>query len=46
VLVLHDPSSDTTVNLDIDREFEGWSVADSGSNYAVLRRGSREIRLN
>jgi chromosome partitioning protein len=45
VLVLHDPSSDTTVNLNIDREFEGWSVADSGSNYAVLRRGSREIRL-
>lgn len=45
VLVLNDQSSDTTVNLSIDREFDGWSVADSGSDYAVLRQGSREIRL-
>lgn len=45
VLMLNDRSSDTTVNLSIDREFEGWSVADSGSNYAVLRHGSRQIRL-
>jgi len=45
VLVLNDRSSDTTVNLSIDREFDGWSVADSGSDFAVLRQGSREIRL-
>ena len=45
VLVLNDRSSDTTVNLSIDSEFDGWSVADSGRDYAVLRQGSREIRL-
>lgn len=45
VLVLNDRSNDTTVNLSTDREFDGWSVADSGSDYAVLRQGSREIRL-
>ena len=45
VLVLNDRSSDSTVNLSIDSEFDGWSVADSGRDYAVLRQGSREIRL-
>lgn len=45
VLVLNDRSKDSTVNLSIDAEVDGWSVADSGSNYAVLRHGSREVRL-
>ena len=45
VLVLRDQHSASTVNLNIDSEIDGWSVADSGSDYAVLRQGSREIRL-
>lgn len=45
VLVLNDRANDTTVNLSVDGEFDGWTVADSGSNYAVLRQDSREVRL-
>ena len=45
VLLLNDRSNDPTVSLSVDGEFEGWSVADSGSNYAVLRHGEREVRL-
>jgi len=45
MLVLNDLSTDTTVHVSIDDEFNGWSIADSGSDYAVLRQGNREVRL-
>lgn len=45
VLVLNDQSKDSTVNLSVDAEVDGWSVADSGSNFAVLRNDDREVRL-
>lgn len=45
VLMLSDENNDTTVNLNIDDEIDGWSVADSGSDYAVLRQDGREVRL-
>ena len=45
VLVLNDQSKDSTVNLSVDAEVDGWSVADSGSNFAVLRHDDREVRL-
>gem|GEM_PF-82565 len=45
VLLLNDLSNDTTVSLNVDNQVDGWSVAHSGRDYAVLRQGTNEVRL-
>lgn len=45
VLVLNDHRDNTTVHLGTNSELDGWSVTDSGSDFAVLRQGDHEVHL-
>lgn len=45
VLVLNDDRDNTTVHLGVDGELDGWSVTESGNDYAVLRQGDQEVHL-
>jgi chromosome partitioning protein len=45
VLILNDRYDETTVRLRKDEKFDGWTVMDTGPNYAVLAQGEDEVRF-
>ena len=45
VLILNDRQNQETVRVDSDGELNGWTVKESGPNYAVLVQGSDKVRM-
>ena len=45
VFMLNDREEDATVHLSSDGDLDGWTIKDSGPDFAVLVQGEDEIRL-
>jgi chromosome partitioning protein len=45
VLILNDRHEEVTVRLKSDDQIDGWTVKDTGPNYAVLAQGEDEVRF-